>query len=157
MRAVVLYESFFGNTEQIAKSIGNSLKGIFEVDALNVEKVTWDEVSDAGIIIVGSATRAFGPCDATKLFLKKIPENGLHGVKVAAFDTRILLSQIRSKFARYLVNSGGYAAKRIAKTLEKKGGKLIIPPEGFFVLGDKGPLAAGELERSVKWAGQIVK
>jgi hypothetical protein len=65
--------------------------------------------------------------------------------------------KFNSKVARYLVDKGGYAAKHIAKALEKKGGKLVVPPEGFFVKGDNGPLAEGELARAAKWAEQIVK
>jgi len=157
LKTVVLYESYFGNTRQIAEAIGNSLTQNNEVRVLNVSEVSWNEISDAKILVVGSATRAFRPCEATKQFLKNIPDNGLKGIKVAAFDTRILLSEIHSKVARYLVDKGGYAAKHIAKKLEKKGGKLDLPPEGFFVKGENGPLAEGELERAVKWAEQIVK
>ena len=157
MKTVVLYESFFGNTLQIAEAIGNSLAQNNEVRVLNVSEISWSEISYAEILIVGSATRAFHPCEATKQFLKNIPGNGLSGKKVAAFDTRILLSEIHSKVARYLVDKGGYAAKHIAKALEKMGGKLVLPPEGFFVMNENGPLAVGELERAAKWAEQIVK
>jgi flavodoxin len=157
LKTVVLYESFFGNTRQIAKTIGESLAQNNEVRVFNITDVSWEEISDAEILIVGSATRAFRPCEATKQFLKNIPEKGLKGINVAAFDTRILLSEIHSKVARYLVDAGGYAAKHILKALEKKGGKLVLPPEGFYVMGDNGPLAEGELERAEKWAEQIVK
>jgi menaquinone-dependent protoporphyrinogen IX oxidase len=157
LKTIILYESFFGNTRHIAEAIGNSVAQNNEVRVLNVSEVSWKEISDAEILIVGSATRAFRPCEATKAFLKNIPENGLNCKKVAAFDTRILLSEIHSKVARYLVDKGGYAAKHIAKALDKKGGKLVLPPEGFFVKDEKGPLAEGELERAVKWAVQIVK
>jgi menaquinone-dependent protoporphyrinogen IX oxidase len=97
MKTVVLYESFFGNTRQIAEAIGNTLAQNNEVRILNVSEIPWNEISDAEILIVGSATRAFHPCEATKVFLKNIPENGLSGKKVAAFDTRILLSEIQFK------------------------------------------------------------
>ena len=157
MKTIVLYESFFGNTRQIAEAIGNSLAQNNEVRVLNVSEISWNEISDADILVVGSATRAFRPCEATKQFLKNIPDNGLKGIKVAAFDTRILLSEIHSKLARYCVDKGGYAAKHIAKALEIKGGKLVLPHEGFFVKDEKGPLAEGELERAAKWAEQIVK
>lgn len=157
MKTVILYESFFGNTRQIAESIGKSLARYNEVRVLNISEVNWDDVSNSQILVVGSATRAFRPCEATKAFLKNIPENGLNGKKVAAFDTRILLSEIQSKVARYFVDKGGYASKHIAKALEKKGGKLVLSPEGFFVKDEKGPLAEGELERAAKWAEQIVK
>jgi flavodoxin len=157
MKTFVLYESFFGNTRQIAEAIGNSLTQNNDVRVLNISEISWSEISYTEILVVGSATRAFRPCEATKAFLKNIPENGLSGKKVAAFDTRILLSEINSKVARYLVDKGGYAAKHIAKALERKGGMLVVPPEGFFVKGENGPLAEGEVERAAKWAEQIVK
>jgi flavodoxin I len=157
LKTVVLFESYFGNTEQIAQAIGKSLAKNNEVQILNISEITWNDVAAAQILVVGSATRAFRPCEATKQFLKYIPENGLKGVKVAAFDTRILLSEIHSKVARYLVDTGGYAAKHIAKTLINKGGNLVLPAEGFLVIGEKGPLFEGELERALSWAEQIVK
>ena len=45
----------------------------------------------------------------------------------------------------------------IADKLEKKGGSLIIPPEGFFVKDSEGPLKDGEIERAVDWAKLIIK
>jgi hypothetical protein len=53
------------------------------------------------------------------------------------------------------VDKGGYAASTIAKTLEKKGGKLAVPAEGFFVTGEQGPLKDGELERAAAWARKV--
>jgi hypothetical protein len=52
---------------------------------------------------------------------------------------------------------GGYAAPRIARALEKKGGNLAAPPEGFFVEDKEGPLKAGELERAAGWAKELAK
>jgi hypothetical protein len=49
----------------------------------------------------------------------------------------------------------GYAAKPIADRLERKGGRLVVPPEGFFVEGTEGPLAAGELKRAAEWASRL--
>ena len=49
----------------------------------------------------------------------------------------------------------GYAAKPIADRLQKKGGELVVPPEGFYVADTEGPLLEGELKRAVDWANQI--
>jgi len=51
----------------------------------------------------------------------------------------------------------GYASKPIAYKLEKKGGTLIISPEGFFVKESEGPLKDGDLERAVDWTKLITK
>ena len=56
-----------------------------------------------------------------------------------------------------LVKLFGYAAKPIASKLERKGGELIILPEGFFVKDSEDPLKEGELERAADWAKLITK
>ena len=110
-------------------------------------------------MVVGSPTRGFRPTPAISNLLKRIPRNGLSGVKVAAFDTRFSMDEIESSvfILRILVNIFGYAAKPIADKLGKKAGELLIPPEGFFVTGTKGPLKQGELERAANWARQIAQ
>jgi hypothetical protein len=90
-------------------------------------------------------------------FLNKIPLNGLKGIKVAAFDTRISTVDVNSRFLNVLVKLFGYAAKPIAYKLEKKGGSLVIPPEGFLVKASEGPLKDGELERAADWAKLIIE
>jgi len=93
----------------------------------------------------------------THNFLKRIPKSGLKGVKVAAFDTRFTMSVIEeSRVLPFFVRLFGYAAKPISDRLKKKGGELIISPEGFFVEGVEGPLKEGELERAANWAKQII-
>lgn len=156
LKIVVLYESYFGNTLEIAKVIGETLKSLHETEICRISETKWANISNADLFVVGAPTRGFRPCEKTIQFLKSIPENGLAGKKVAAFDTRIYLPSIKSRFFRYLVNKGGYAAKHIAKSLQKNGGILVVSPEGFLVSGEKGPLLDGELERAAVWAQKIV-
>ncbi len=68
-----------------------------------------------------------------------------------------MLETIKSKPLRFMVKTGGYAAKHIANTLQTKGGKLVAPPEGFLVSGEEGPLADGELERARNWSAQFIQ
>jgi flavodoxin len=158
MKALVVYDSFFGNTERIAQSIGNALGRPQDVGILRVGDFKPERLAGLKLLIVGSPTRAFSPSPAIKKFLKSIPKNGLKDVKVAAFDTRITDEEIDSTvfILRILVNIFGYAAKPISDRLGKKGGQLIAPPEGFFVHGTEGPLKEGELERASEWAKQIM-
>jgi len=152
MKTLVVYDSFFGNTEQIAQAIGNAPGFQKDVEILRVSNVKPEQLMGLGLLIVGSPTRAFRPTKAITDFLKKIPSNGLKGVRVAAFDTRISTTDINSRLLSILVKLFGYAAKPIADKLEKKGGNLIVLPEGFSVKDSKGPLKDGELERAANWA-----
>jgi flavodoxin I len=77
-------------------------------------------------------------------------------MKVAAFDTRIAVEDVKNGFLTFMVKIFGYAAKPIADGLKKTGGVLVVVPEGFFVKGSEGPLRDGELERAASWASQVI-
>jgi flavodoxin len=156
MKALVIYDSAFGNTAQVAQAIGNALALQMEVTVEHVGAVRPEQLADVNLLIAGSPTQKFRPTAPITAFLKGIPAQGLQGIKVAAFDTRIALSTIESSILRFIVNMGGYAAKPIASKLKQKGGEVIMPPEGFFVEDKEGPLKAGELERAAEWAKQMV-
>lgn len=153
---MVIYDSVFGNTEQIARSIGKALSSKMEVETIKVSDARLEQLEGIEVLIVGSPTRAFHPTPAINQFLKRIPGQGLKGVGTAAFDTGIALDDVDSSVGRFFIKRFGYAAKKIASKLSKKGGKTAVPPEGFFVEGNEGPLKAGELDRAAVWANQIM-
>ena len=66
------------------------------------------------------------------------------------------IDDMNSRILPPLVKVLGYAAKPITSGLQKRGGELIVPPEGFFVSDTEGPLKDGELDRAEDWAKQIV-
>ena len=158
MKAMVIYDSVFGNTGLIAQAIGEALGSDGEVQTLQVASASPEEVTGQRLLVVGSPTRGFRATPATSKFLKAIPRSGLDGVQVAAFDTRFTERGIEEGpgILRFLVRLFGYAAEPIGKALEKKGGKLAVPPEGFYVTDTEGPLAEGELERAAAWARRVV-
>jgi len=158
MKVLIIYDSAFGNTEQIAQAIGNALGSQKDVEILRVSNVKPEQLTGLKLLIVGSPTRQFRPTAAINNFLKRIPKNGLKGVKIAVFDTRFTMSVIEeSRVLPFFVRLFGYAAKPISDRLKKKGGELIIPPEGFYVKDSEGPLKDGELERAAAWARLAIK
>jgi flavodoxin len=148
MNALIIYDSVFGNTEKIAQAVAAAL----DTSAIPVSQADSGQLRGLDLLVVGSPTRGFRPTEGISKLLNGLPKNHLAGARVAAFDTRIVLETIDSKALRFLVDKGGYAASTIAKTLEKKGGQLAAPPEGFYVTGEQGPLKDGELERAATWA-----
>ena len=157
MRALVVYDSVFGNTERVAQAMGEALEPLGDVDRCRVTAVEPEELTAVDLLIVGSPTRGFRPTSAAKNLLRRIPARGLDGVRVAAFDTRFGIEEMNSAILSFLVRLFGYAAEPLANTLEKKGGELVIDPEGFIVEGTEGPLRDGELERAADWAKRIVE
>lgn len=160
MKALVIYDSAYGNTEQIARAIGSSLGSPPDVVTLQVNAVSSQQVSGLDLLVIGSPTQRFNPTPAILGFIKNIPDQALKGVKVAAFDTRFTREEMRSissvlSFTAGIVGDSAYGAKYIANGLKKKGGELAAPPEGFYVKDTEGPLLDGELERAAEWARQL--
>jgi flavodoxin I len=96
MKTLIIYDSFFGNTEQVAQAMGKALSSRDQVELCRVSDVKPEQLEGVKLLIVGSPTRGFRPTPAIVDLLKGIPANALQGVKVAAFDTRIATSDIKS-------------------------------------------------------------
>jgi flavodoxin I len=156
MKALIIYDSFFGNTQKIAETIAKSMDSKGTVPVIKVADVKPDDLLHLDYLLVGSPTRAFQPTQAITKLLKSIPSGGLKGTKVAAFDTRISVEDTPVAILKFFAKIFGYAASPILKTLVKKGGILSLPSEGFFVKDSEGPLKEGELERAAAWAKRIV-
>jgi flavodoxin len=155
MRALVIYDTFFGNTEKVAHAISDSLGA--ESSAIRVADARHGQLDGLGLLVVGSPTRAFRPTKPISQFLDGIPRGALRGVKVAAFDTRMSEAELNSPMLGFMVKIFGYASKPISDKLVRKGGELAAPPEGFIVEASEGPLRDGELERAAAWAKQIAE
>lgn len=154
MKALVVYDSAYGNTKTIAEAIG---KGLGEGTTVSqVQDVKPDELSEYELVIVGSPTQGGRATAPIKEFLQRILPVGLKSTRVAAFDTRIPASE--HGFAlRLLMGLLGYAAPRIMRELKARGGDPVAGPEGFFVEDKEGPLREGEADRAISWAATVAR
>jgi flavodoxin I len=157
MKAVIVFDSFFGNTEKVAKAIGVELEVHGEVLVGRVNEISSDQLQGIDLLVVGSPTRAFSMSPGTKDFLSDVLGRNIQGVKVAAFDTRMLAEDVNNAFYTFFSRLFGFAAQKIAARLENKGGELVLLPQGFAVPGAEGPLKDGELERAAAWGKQMVE
>ena len=144
MKALIVYDSVYSNTEKIARAIEEGLVG--EVKVLRAGEADASKPEAFDLIIVGSPVHGGRPTPAIQSFIDGAGP-ALKGKKVAAFDTRV-----DNWFARIF----GYAAVRIADSLKGHGGILAAQPEGFYVKGSQGPLKEGELGRATGWAREIM-
>jgi flavodoxin I len=154
IKTLILFDSYFGNTEQIARSVANAFDPA-ATSTKRIKEATPNDLEGIDLLIIGSPTRGFRPTEAVTAFFKEKLPPEMSGVKVAVFDTRIALETIKSKFFRFVVNKGGYAANTMAKNLIKLNAVLKVPAEGFFVTGEEGPLKEGEKERAIQW-GKLI-
>ncbi len=142
MNTLVVFDSLYGNTEQIAKSIADKMKGYGDVQIVRVEPTHPIDLEGVDILIAASPTQGFRPMPAIRDFLAHLSPETLSHVSVACCDTRIEMP--------WPMN--GTAANVMARQLRRKGFVPIVPPESFIVQGTQGPLADGEVERAAMWA-----
>jgi flavodoxin len=153
MKALVIYDSQYGNTEKLARALGDALGDGAKV--LTAGEVQTDDQAQLDLLVVGSPTQGGRPTAPVAQFISKLPPGSLQQTRVAAFDTRIEASR-QGLGMRLLMRVIGYAAPRIANGLQAKGGKLAAPPEGFIVQDKEGPLKQGELDRAASWARSLI-
>jgi flavodoxin I len=146
MKTLVVYDSIYGNTEIIARAIGDAIPG--EVEVLRVDQVKAGDLETVDLLIIGSPTHGALPTEAVQGLIERIGSPAHEGAKVATFDTRLTWG--------FLERWGGFAAPKMADSLKEKGWMLAGAPGGFFVKGlRKGPLKRGEADRAAAWARGI--
>jgi flavodoxin I len=144
VKTLVIYDTMYGNTEKVAKAIGESITG--DVKVLRAGEVKTSALNDIDLLIIGSPTQGGAATKPVQSFLDEIAGILKKDAKAAVFDTRM---------STKLVGVFGYAAGKIADTLKSKGIGLVLPPEAFIINGSKGPLKEGELERAANWGKKI--
>lgn len=162
MRALVVYESMFGNTEAVAKAVADSLSEVLPAEVVEVGVAPTPLPDDVGLLVVGGPTHAFGMSrPATRKSAADQAEGALVSARVgirewlreldlprkpqaATFDTRVK--------KRFLPGS---AARGAARRLRRTGATLVLPPESFWVVGTPGPLQDGELDRARQWGARL--
>jgi flavodoxin I len=156
MNVLVVFDTQYGNTEQVARAIAAALAPSSSVRLAKADQITKLEVEGIDLLIVGGPTQRQRMSAPLTAVLEATPRGALKGVKVAAFDTRYRMSAWLS----------GSAARRIARHLRKLGGRLVVPPESFFMERDVPPqghkrrhelerLEPDEVERATRWAAEI--
>jgi flavodoxin len=164
MQALVMYESMFGNSEQVARAIAAGLTGFSGVEVRDVAHHSARDMGpDVDLLVVGGPTHALSMSRANtredairqgagqgltsrglREWLDGLPDQ-LDQLPVATFDTRV--SRVR--------RLPGSAARSAARMLRRRGGRLVLAPESFYVGDVSGPLREGEPERARAWGRQI--
>ena len=160
MRALVVFESSFGNTGKVAQSVWEGIVGrVRDVALLEVANAPNRLPAELDLLVVGGPTQAFGMSrPATRADAQAQagttpvePTTGLREwlaaldppervVYAATFDTRIHSPHVP-----------GSAAAGAMRALRRAGFQLTAESESFWVTGIKGPLRDGELDRARAW------
>jgi flavodoxin len=159
---MVVYESMYGNTEEIAEAIAVGLGHTTESACVEVSSAPTD-LADVDLVAVGAPTQGFTM--STKDGRARLVEEGgevisagigvrdwlkqvdwsAAGVVAAAFDTRFDKPRAIT----------GSAARAIEKRLRRHKVPVAAPAESFFVDHGEGPLKDGEIDRATAWGAAL--
>lgn len=172
MRALVVYESMFGNTHTVAEHIAEGIETVFEARLVTVHDASPMEIAEADLIVVGGPTHVHGmssersragaadiaatdddldldpdaPGTGLRDWFRDLAADAGTGRLAAAFDTRVHASTLIT----------GQASSGIAKRLRSHGFDLVAERESFFV--DKSNhLEPGEAERATAWGRRVAE
>ena len=112
MKALVVYESVFGNTEKIAHAIGSAFIGSDAAKVMKASLVGAPDRIGIDLLILGTPTQGGRPLSGVKEFLDNLSPHALQGVGVTAFDTRMTM---------WVARAFGYPASHLAEELVEKG------------------------------------
>ncbi len=154
MPALVVYDSVFGHTEQIARAVAAELGEDVEVRAAQtlgtLKGPKWD------LLVVGGPTHRHGLSDIMAHALDRLGREMPPGICAAAFDTRYRVMKLLS----------GSAAEGAVHRMRDAGLAVVVAPASFFMLMERPPrgeehhfeheeLAVGEVERAAAWARTV--
>lgn len=159
MRAIVVYESHWGNTAEIARAIAEGIGP--EAQALPTDEATPSVVAESDLVVAGAPIMAFGlpsdmmvsnagkdpkaprPADMShpsmRHWLEGLPES--HG-SAASFETKLRWSP-------------GSATGAIDSHLRRAGFRTIAKSQKFVVTTPYGPLRDGEVDRARAWGTRL--
>ncbi|MEY2400849.1 MAG: hypothetical protein QOJ08_960 [Ilumatobacteraceae bacterium] len=173
MKAIVVFESMFGNTRHVAEAIAEGLRWTLPTEVVLARDAGNVDLADVDLVVVGAPTHAWGLSskrtregaaqDAIKhpdhLLDTKAMGSGvrewLHDLKYSgdcravSFDTRFDKPQLMT----------GSAARSIERRLHGVGFAKVSRPHSFRVTGMAGPLESGEIDRARQWGeamGRII-
>jgi hypothetical protein len=171
MRALVVYESMYGNTHAIADRIAEGFGPEDDVRVVPVRDATPDLVGWADLLVVGGPTHAHSLSRAisrksareaaakpgSHLTMDAAADGpglrdwlggigALHGKDAVAFDTRFDGPTLFT----------GRASKAIDRALQHRGATLFDDGESFLITRDN-QLVSGERERAAQWGETLSK
>jgi hypothetical protein len=167
-RALVVYESLFGDAQTIANAIASGLSEHMAVDVVAADGAPADVGPDVGLVVVGGPNHALSmPRPATRegavqQYGAQIANTGrglhewLETVRIADRSTAAVAFDTRSDHPKLLVKMD-HAAKMEEKLLRGHGLTVLAPAEHFYVIDAKGPLADGEEERAARWGTSLAE
>jgi hypothetical protein len=165
MRALLVYESMFGNNRAIAEAVAEGLAPQLTVDIVEVGRAPAALPDDVDLLIVGGPNHAFGMSrpstreQAAQETDAPLVSSGI-GLRewleaLPATDRAVPFAAFDSRADKRVIRTVDRTAGSIAKRLRKRGLRPLDGVQSFLVEDLKGPLVDGELDRARAWGTEL--
>jgi hypothetical protein len=130
MRALVVYESMYGNTHVVASNIADGLRATHEVTLVPVSEATPELLAGADLLVAGAPTH-------------------MHGMPSAS--TRRMAAQAAAKQGSELTLDPGARGLGIRDWMLKRHGCRLVAAPASFLVSQQNTLLDGEAARARRW------
>lgn len=147
MKSVVVYDSYFGNTEMVAKTIQEVFQQSHNSKLIHISEAYDLDIDSYDLIVIGSPTRYYKP---TEPIVALVREVRAYSVNVGFFDTRMdaeghwLLGPVEKLL--------GFAVDTMVSLIENGEATMDIEPLGVYVKSTKGPIRKTSVNDIQAWA-----
>jgi flavorubredoxin len=162
MKAIVVYESLWGNTAAVARAIAEGIGA--DTPAVTTDAVSGEMIADADLIVAGAPVLAFSlPTDAIRDNVAKTEADAPTPPDLAHPSMRSWLESLPAgsgrcaAFETRIWWSPRGATGDIERRLEHAGYRVVAKAHKFVVNDKYGPLREGELERASQWGAELVR
>ena len=162
MKAIVVYESYWGNTASVARAIAEGIGP--DAKAMSTAEAKGDALAGVGLVVAGSPIVAFAlPTEKARNAMAAKPGKAPAPPDLSHPSLRSWLESLpkgngcAAAFETGFKLSPGGAAATILKMLKGSGYEPVAKKERFLVKGSYGPLREGELERAKAWGAELAK
>ncbi|MFE0462364.1 flavodoxin family protein [Kitasatospora sp. NPDC058965] len=177
MKTVIVYESVYGNTHEVAEAIAEGVREArpdATVACVPVGRAGPEVTRGADLLVVGGPTHMHGMSsglsrrsavsgEAKKARAGKAAhrtEAGAEGPGLRNWFKALPKTEPGTHAAAFDTRAdsrlAGAAAEGIARRLDQHEYHVLVDPEGFVVEESEGPLRAGELARAKVWGAGLV-
>jgi hypothetical protein len=165
MRALLVYESMFGNNQAIAEAVAEGLAPEVTVEVVEVGHAPVPIPDEVELLIVGGPNHAFGMSrPSTREQAAQETDEPLVSAGIGLrewldslppLDRPIRFVTFDSRVDKNVIRTVDRTAGSLRKRLRKRGMRPLDDSESFLVEDMKGPLVPGELERARAWGAEL--
>ena len=160
-KALIVVESYFGNTRAIAEAVAAGLiEGGVDAQVVDVSRAPSALPADLDLLVLGAPTHNRGlPTAASQAKAREQAGSGEASPGIGEWLETTAIPDFTDAAAFDTVVSKGWlsgsAAKAIAKALQRHQGRRTVSVRSFVVTASKGPLADGEKTDAHSWGREL--